>query len=302
MSDKISNILGIDIRQYLQDCVDYINQYNQILIGYVSNGTQYPRDAYILLDNLVARYREIVKRIGLRRDRLQGLQMFEIIDQVENIRSVLRSFDNYSRWMKSSFVKGRFTDSAEIVYVLKQNQTIENMALSVGYSSGENGFLDLTYRNKISERDYDLSGGLVFKFAYQNEQKMQLDTVIDNMTGDNLMGKDIKRKIQLIDDDLLYLSPQDTFMQTCEIFTALTKNSNPEFPVQGFSKESLTNRNGLSNMLPIFVRQMYSIVSSDDTIASFSIKSVSIENDALRIEMEFLSHLNTEAKQVVYGD
>lgn len=302
MNENISNILGIDIRQYLQDCVNYINQYNQILIGYVSNGTQYPRTAYILLDDLVARYREITKRIGLRRDRLQGLQIFEIVDQIENVRSVLRSFDNYSRWMKSSFVKGRFTDSAEIIYVLKQNQTIENLALSAGYSSGEDGFLDLTYRNKIRERDYDLNGGLTFKFAYQNEQRIQLDTVIDNMTGDNLMGKDINKKLQLIDDDLLYLSPQDTFIQTCEIFTALTKNSNPEFPVQGFNKESLTNRNGLNNMLPIFVRQMYSIVSSDDTVASFSIKSVSIENDALRIEMEFRSHLSSEVKQVIYGD
>ena len=302
MRETISNILGIDIRQYLQDCVDYINQYNQILIRYVSNGTQYPRTAYILLDELISRYEEICKRVSLRRNRLQGLHMFEIIDQVENVRSVLRSFDNYSRWMKSSFVKGRFTDSAEIVYVLKQNQTIENMALAAGYADGESGFLDVTYRNKIRERDYDLNGGLTFRFSYQNEQRIQLDTVIDNMTGDNLLGKDIKRKFQFIDDDLLYLSPQDTFLQTCEIFTSLTKNSNPEFPLQGFNKESLTNRNGLNNMLPIFVRQMYSIVSSDDTISSFSIKNVSIENDALRVEMEFRSHLSTETKQVVYGD
>lgn len=302
MNKKISDILGIDIRQYLQDCVNYINQYNSILINYVSNGTQYPRTAYILLDELISRYEEIFKRIRFRRDRLQGLHMFEIIDQVENIRSVLRSFDNYSRWMKSSFVKGRFTDSAEIIYVLKQNQTIENVSLSAGYGNGEDGFLDLTYKNKIRERDYDLNGGLTFRFSYQNEQRIQLDTIVDNMTGDNLLGKDIKRKIQLMDDDLLYLSPQDTFVQTCEILTALTKNSNPEFPVQGFNKESLTNRNGLNNMLPIFVRQMYSIVSSDDTITSFSIKNVSVENDALRIEMEFHSHLSTEVKQVIYGD
>lgn len=302
MGNSVSDILRIDIRQYLVDCINFVNGYTQVLNRYVSDGGQYPRDVYVQMDDLISRYDKIAKSLKVNRDRLSGLAAFEIMDQVENMRSVLRSFENYSRWMKSSIVNGRFVNSAQIIYVLKQNQTIEDMSRSAGYNSGERGFLDLTYRNKISEREYDLSGGLTFKFSYQNDRSIVLDSVVDNMTGDNLLGKDINKKFQFIEDDLLSLSPEDTFNQTCGILVSLTKNSNPEFPDQGFSKDSLSNKNTLNHMLPVFVRQMYSIVSNDDTIASFSITNTSVEGDALRIDMRFMSHLSTEANQTVYGD
>lgn len=302
MKKSISDILNIDIRQYLTDCVSFINRYNQVMISYMADGTKYPRDAYVEMDNLITRYDNIARSIKINRNQLSGLIMFEVLDQVESMRSVLRSFENYSRWQRSSIVNGRFVNSAEIVYVLRQNQTLESLSREIGFSSGETGALNLAYRNKISERSYSMEGGLTFKFSYQNEKSIRLDTVIDHMTGDNLLGKDICKKLQFIDDDLLAMSPKDTFDQTCGILIGLTKNANPEFPDQGFSKEALTNRNVLNNMLPTFIRQMYSIVSNDDTIQSFSITNTSVEGDALRIDMNFYSYLSTESKQSVNGN
>lgn len=302
MNKSLSDILGIDVRQFLQDSVDFVNTYNQILIDYLSDGKQYPRDAYVTLDNLISRYDQIARRIAINRHQIEGLWNFQVVDQIENMRSIFRVFDNYSRWMRSSIVKGRFVDSAELIYVTKQNQTIESFSRSAGYQDGETGFLDLTLRNKISERSYDLNGGLTFKFSYQNDNAMVLESVVDNMTGDNLLGKDIAQKLQFVDDDLLTLSPEDTFLQTCGILISLTKNSNPEFPTEGFNKETLTNRNVLNNMLPTFIRQMYSIVANDDTVAAFSITNTSLEGDALRVDMEFQSHLSYEVKQSVYGN
>lgn len=302
MMKSLSDILGIDIRQFLQDSVDFVNNYNQVLIDYLSNGEQYPRDAYITLDNLIARYDQIIKKIGTNRRQIEGLWNFQVIDRIEDMRSLMRIFENYSRWMRSSIVKGRFVNTAEILYVMKQNQTIESFARGAGYESGEAGFLDLTMRNKISEREYDLNGGLTFKFSYQNDNSITLSSVVDNMTGDNLLGKDIAKKFQFIDNDLLTLSPEDTFLQTCGIFVSLTKNTNPEFPLEGFNKETLTNKNVLNNMLPTFIRQMYSIVAKDDTVAAFSITNTSVEGDSLRIDMRFQSHLSYEAKQSAYGN
>ena len=52
-----------------------------------------------------------------------------------------------------------------------------------------------------------------------------------------------------------------------------------------------------------FIRQMFSTVKKDDTIASFAISDLAEDGDCLKIEVQYKSYLDSEpVKQVIYGN
>ena len=86
-------------------------------------------------------------------------------------------------------------------------------------------------------------------------------------------------------------------MVICNIILNLRKRDNPEFPQLGFDKSFLVNRNVVGSTLPSFIRQLYSIVASDDSIASFQVSKVDLNTDALTVEIIFKSWIGNEIKQ-----
>lgn len=302
MRRTFSNIIGIDIKSFFNECLTFVELYNQTLVDYYESGTDFPKNAFDMLDSLSKKLQDISLKISINRDQLTLLSDFEIVDSLENFKSFFSTINNYSRWLRSSLVSGRFKNEVEIKYCLRQNQTLESLSREIGWTDDEQGFLDLSLRNSIKETDYDLNKSLIFNFSYQGSKTLVLNSVIDEMTGERILGKDISKSLQIQDDDLLVLTPEMTFYQSCEILTGLVKNSNPEFPLQGFDKSAISNKNIISNRLPTFIRQLYSVVGNDDTIAQFQVVNTSLEGDTLKIDIEYKSHLNTTSRQSVYGN
>lgn len=300
---SFANKIGYDIKTFFEEGLELMRVHHSNIVDYFVKEGDFPKEAFSLLDKLENKSQIIYSKLRNNRNKLNNFLDFVIFDQIEDFISVFRSIQNYSRWYKSSIIKGRFKTTAEVNFVLRQNQTLENLSQEIGWQNQDEGALDLALRNKIKETDYDLQGGLVFKFAYQNEKSLKLQTVVDEMTGENLLGKDIQAKLEFKNDDLVYLTPQDTFHQTCEILTNLMKNSNPEFPNDGFDKSAISNKNLMKVRLSSFIRQIYAVVKKDDTIASFSVSDIVESGDSLRIEMQYRSYLNSEpVKKSVYGN
>lgn len=303
MLSDISKILNFDLKKFFESYVDFIDSYNQELIKYYTLEGEYPKEGFDTLDSLLLDCVSIYEKINNFRDSLEDYYSFVILDKFEDCYHSLEIINNYSKWLRTSFVKGRFKDTVEVDFILKQNQTLESLSSIIGFEDREKGALELSLRNHIRETDYTTDGGLIFKFSYQNQESLYLNTVVDILTGENILGKDINKFLTFKDNDLLTLSPKETFIQTCSILCGLLKNNNPEFPIQGFDKSSLSNKNVLNNTLPTFIRQFYSTVGRDDTIASFELVNISTEGDALKIEIKFKSLLvDTTEKLVVNGN
>lgn len=303
MLSDISKILNFDLKGFFERYLDFINNDNQELVNYYTLESEYPKESFDKLDRLFSDCRTIYEKIKIFRNNLENYYGFLVFDQVEDCYHTLNIIENYNKWFRTSFLKGRFKSTVEVDFVLKKNQTLENLSEEIGFEDRERGALELSIRNHIKETDYALDGGLVFKFSYQNDESLYLNTVVDVLTGENVLGKDIDKKFIFRENDLLTLSPKETFVQTCSILCGLLKNNNPEFPTQGFDKRTLSNKNVLNSTLPTFIRQLYSTVGRDDTIASFEIINIKIEGDCLRIEIEFKSLLEGRVtKQTINGN
>lgn len=303
MITRVSEILRVDLKTFFQDYVDFISQYRQSLTDYYLKGTSYPKTAFDTLSDLKKRTQAIYSSITSFRSQLTQFSDFEVIDKFEMIVHTLEILENYSRWLRSSLFKGQFKSGTEINFILKQNQTLESFSEEIGFQDRDSASIDLALRNKIKETDYSLEGGgLTFTFTYIDSNEFSLSSIVDNLSGENVLGKDLKKKLTLSEEDLEVLSPQETFTQTCSILLGLIKRDNPEFPYQGYDKSSISNKNTLVSMIPSFIRQFYSTVQRDDSIFSFQISKVDYQKDSLFVEITFKSWLNNEIKQVVNGN
>ena len=296
---RVSNIISFNLQLFFEDYLTFVTQHKSLISNYYTKGTSYPKTSFDLLYSLKSRAKLILEKISIKRDYLENYSDFEVVDQIQDVIHCLEIIDNYSRWLKSSLFKGKFKQNAEIDVILKQGQTLESFANEVGYINRDEGSIDIALRNKLRETDLSLEGGVKFRFSYANENGLVLSSIVDNLNGDNILGKDLNKKISIVNNDLDILSSSDTFYQTCEILISLLKNDNPEFPSDGFDKSMLVNRNTINSMLPSYIRQLYNIIKKDDSIVNFNISNVFVEKDILRVEVIFRSWLNNEVKQVI---
>ena len=295
---NVENIISVDVKSYFNDFINFVGLYQQSIIDYYTLENPYPKQAFDALQRLNYTKEKIYEEISSHRDLLNEYKYFEVVDALEDSFNVLDTFQNYSRWLRSSIVNGKFKESTEVNIILRQNQTLENLSNELGFNNQDEGALQIALRNNLKETDYSNDNqNLVFKFGYQNQTSLYLNSIVDNLTGENILGKDIQKKLEFSVDDLRVLSPSETFQQACNIILNLRKRDNPEFPQLGFDKSFLVNRNVVGSTLPSFIRQLYSIVASDDSIASFQVSKVDLNTDALTVEIIFKSWIGNEIKQ-----
>lgn len=302
MISRVEKILEYSLQKFFEDYIAFMTTHKQTISDYYTQDINYPKTAFDTLFDLKNRSSIILEKISSSRDSLVNFSDFEVVDNIETVIHSLEIIENYSRWLRSSLFKGRFKQNTEVDIILKQNQTLEDFSGEIGYSNQDSGAIDIALRNNLKETDFSLEGGIVFKFNYLSQSKLILSSVVDNLSGENVLGKDVYKKITFNVDDLTLLSPQDTFYQTCFILISLLKKDNPEFPNMGFDKSTLSNKNVINNMIPSFIRQLNDIVSKDDSIANFSVTNIIVEKDILRIEVTFRSWLNNEVKQLTNGN
>lgn len=302
MVSRVSYILGVNIESFLSDYVDFLTLDNQRLRDFYSNRNTYPKTSFDSLSNLLNISSLIYQKIKEKRDLLTDFSDFEVITSVEDAIHGLNIINNYSKWLGSTVINDKYIPSESQEYFLKQNQNIEGLVKSLGYDDIENASLGVMLQNNLKEEDYSLSGGksvvVNLKSSKESSNNINIKTVIDQMVGLNILGKDIFQNINFLDNDLEVLSPENTFYQSCGIILDLKKGSNPEFSNYGFDKSILVNKNIVSSMIPSFIRQLNYIVTRDDTIQSYILRNFNISEDKILMKIEFISVINSITTEI----
>ena len=130
-------------------------------------------------------------------------------------------------------------------------------------------------------------------FYKQNGDSIFIESVVDNIVGEKILGKDILYKTTFENDDLLVLSYKDTFFQSVNILMKLKKGDNPEFYDLGLQKNVAVGSNINSISYPVLLRQISEAFQTDDTIKSQEITGFRKEQDAIFIDMEIESKMST---------
>lgn len=278
---------------YLNKFTEFIDNGRSDILDYYGGAVSKPNESsFTKLKNLLEEGSRIDELTDLHRDRLNNGAFWELVEVISDIQSSLWTIDNASKWLRSAISKNNFNPNTELQHVLNQLQTLESIAEEVGSSDRDNDWVTIALRNDLAEDQYTTKGGNLLLAGYKNKASIKLDSVVDNITGENVYGIDLDQKIQFIDNDLLALSYRDTIFQSVSILSTLKQGQTPEFPEDGIQSDLIVGSNRSAISYPILMKQYYNTFRRDDTLKSLTITKIEAQVDQLTVEFNIRTRLD----------
>lgn len=271
-----------------KDSVSIINYYNGNILS-LNNSS------FNNLNNLLDDIQHLFSVFSLNKNVFSNYKWWLLISQIEDIENTLLMIDNSSKWLRSTISKGNFNPNPEVDIPFNQGQTLESIERDIlGSQDWSNTWQDLAIKNDLAEEDYTSQGGFLIKANFDYTfNNFKINTIVDNPIGKNILGIDINKKLEYDSalDDLIVLSPEDTFFQNVNILINLRKGDNPEFFDQGINPKIVVGSNLNSLAYPILFRQLSILFKADDTIKSFIIDTINRVQDSVSISFQVQSRV-----------
>lgn len=255
-------------------------------------------DSFDILALLLSESRKIDNLIKINKNKFQTIDEWEFVTFLEDIKMKLTTTDNLDRWLRSSKDKNSWRRSNVITsnYVLGQNETLERVNGYVqGDDNAQNDWVQLSLENQLMEKDYDTNGGTVIQISRLQSSlpNFSLKSVVDNLVGIKMYGRDFSQKFKFVNNDISALSYQDTVRQTVTILAQLKKYDIPEFTDIGVDQSLAVGGNTSIFFYGSIERQLAEIFAMDDTLINFSIKKFAYANGDLFIDFDVDTFFNS---------
>lgn len=310
--EELDRILGSDIVSFYMLAYDkFVKQDFPIISSYYSTGSNdLAKVVNIPLTNFKKLFElceEINESIIYNKYRLEQSEFWDIIVQLEDMRTFLYTVKKIDKYMRASSILntnvGGANGTLQPEGIIPDNSIEDLLYKNTNLIDIENEWVDVALANNLSELDYglDTSATVYFTHPFSNTSKVYLNSVIDNMDGEKMHGLDIQRYFRFDNNDLVTLSYKPTLYQSVDILSGLELGSVPEFPNFGFESPVGQNLSTAKVLLPSVIRKLKNNFDTDDTIVNFSVNESILENESLYIEVSVESaygELITKKKKV----
>lgn len=279
--DILYNTLRIDVEGFLSDVSLFFDNDQKIIYSYYSGDlTKINQSIFDNLDSLIERCDNILVAFESKKNSFNNTNFWNILEVCEDVKIRLESTKKLDKWCRSIKTVDGYR-AMELSYILSQNQTLEDVSEKLGLTDPQNQWTDIAIKNKLYEDSYSKDGGNLLKVFLRNDSEIFIDSVVDNLSGLNILGKDLSLQICFVDDDLKCLEPKETAVQSAGILLGLVKGGNQEFPNDGIDKELLGKGNKYSFVYPSIMRQVVNTFKTDDTFSYITLESTKQEQDVV---------------------
>lgn len=275
---------GYDIESFFQRFVSFYERDYPVIQEYFSgNSVIGIRDAFVELKYLISESNRVSSLIDVNRFTLsEDISFWDLLNQFEDVKIRLKTVLNLPKYLRSTYYN--FYDRYyRMSYVSSQNDTPESITRKFNLGD-ENSWIDLILSSNLEETDYSHEGGSIFRLNVSSKSGVDIKSVVDVITGENVLGKDILNEIQYEDDDLKYLQPIDTINQSAEILLSLRRGDTPEFFELGVDLVEGTTKSAFD--YPIVLRQLIQSFSTDDSFDSVELIDMKNDQDSISIVLQ----------------
>lgn len=237
--DKFNRITNYDLNQYLSDYYSFLEDDMSDIVSYYNGNSNIKFNCFFELKRLFNESSIIEDLISNFDQQLsEDIEFWDLIISLSEIRTKLQSIINLSKWMRSSYVFG-YENGDKYYKILKQHQTFEELSYELGSNTSDDDWAEISVSNIISEIDYTDEGGNKILISDNSDYRYSVTSVVDVMVGDNILGKDMYKKLTIDNSDIKCLTPIETVEQSADICLSITKGSVPEYFNLGVPKDTI---------------------------------------------------------------
>lgn len=281
--DKFYNITGYDIKAYFQRFVDFCNNEYPLIADYYDNGGELDKDAFLHLLELVRESETIEPLFILHENTLDDISMWDILDNFSETQTKLSTIKSSARWLRSSALNRNNT--LQLEKSLRTGERFEDVARQLNSENPEDDWMSITIPQYIEETDYTFKdGGNKFYVNLKNAGSNYLDTVVDTLVGENVLGKDIDVNFVFEDDDLKIVVGDEAIKQALEAILSSQKGAVPEFKDYGIANEFIgTTVNAIQ--YPAIFKNVMNMFQRDSRWDSVELTDVKREDDSVFLSL-----------------
>jgi len=288
--ETFERLTRFDFNGYIDDFATFIeNDYVKILNyfnGKVDKLDKNSINEFIRLKKQSSIVEDYFLSVKVNFDRMDYWNLVSFIDEINHRIKVISRIDKFLKVVKYESSNER---SMAVNYLTTDFDTPESVAAK-DRGNPQNDWVDIYVKNHVLETDYLAEkGGTYLKLGRIRLSNIQIESVVDNLQGENVYGKDIDKEFYFENDDLVVLSPKDTIKQSINVLAKLQKGDIPEFLAMGVSPDLAIGSNLGLISIPFISKEMKQTFSTDDTLVNFQILEVDQEGSTLNINYEVRS-------------
>jgi len=295
--ETFKKFINFDIESYFNDFINF-NESELIKLESFYLGKSETKDtkAQTELNRLL--------KLGIELDTLcqQKLHNFErgdyvnLMEYIDEVFYTLKKINLLSVFLRSVLTE-KMQSSTIVSDRFVRNYETPEKVVEKEQNDWMDSWVDIYIKNRKLETDYKVNEGYYIQLNKSIFTNFNLNSVIDNLIGENLYGKDIRKNIDIENNDFITLNGKETLLQSVEILSNLKRGDIPQYPNIGID-ETLLKGNFEINF-PLIVRSKQKDFSIDDTLLGFSITDIQKQNGQLKITFEVQSFYSTIVNEEV---
>ena len=284
---------GANIGLFLQNFVLFCNNYYHYIVSYYQGeDVNEIGDVFARLDSLIDSARQIEPLFTLKSNVLNGLEMWELLDVFTDCETKLWTIDNSSKWLRSAII-GRYGSNTVVKRYLRTGETFEKVSQELGSSNPQNDWFDMVRNNFIEEEQYAPDQGVMFKINIRTSGNHNIDNIVDNLQGDNILGKDIDKNLKFENGDLAVVEFDNAIVQALDTMLNCVRGAIPEFPTYGLPTDCYgVSRSALQ--YPSIFKSIVNMVQRDGRWSSVELLDLSMKDDYLMMKIRATTVANNQ--------
>ena len=284
---------GADIGSFLENFVLFCNNYYHYIVSYYQ-GEDVPEigSVFATLDSLLDTSIQIEPLFTLKSNVLNGLDMWELLDMFSDCQTKLWTINNSSRWLRSAII-GRYGNNTVVKRYLRTGETFEKVSQDLGFSEPQDDWFGIARNNFIEEEQYSTEDGVMFKINIRTTGNHDIDNIVDNLQGDNILGKDVDKNLRFENGDLAVVEYDAAIRQALDTILHCVRGAIPEFPTYGLPSDCYgVSKNALQ--YPSIFKSIVNMIQRDGRWKSVELLDLSLKDDNLMMKIRATTVANNQ--------
>ena len=276
--EQFKDITGYDIKTYLENFVLFCRNSFPRIVQYYAGESVDTKQVFTELDYLLAQSENIEALFMLKSDQMLTIDYWELLDVFTNSQTKLWTINNSSKWFRSAII-GRYGDNTVVQRTLKSRETFEDVTESLGGLEPDDSWVRIATPNQVEEEDYTPDDGSpMFKINIKTSGVSPIDNIVDSLSGESILGKDIDKNFKFVDGDISTVEYDDAVKQAFDTILNSIQGSIPEFPEYGFADKSVgISMKALS--YPTIIKNLMDMFSRDGRWSEVNILDLFVKDD-----------------------
>jgi len=277
---EFENVTKYSLLQYFKDYRDFMQNDFSYISDYYAGNTESVDSSHIsIMKSLIERSKTLIQQFINFQNKLSNCGFWELQEYCQDLSDVLDKITNLPRYNRTSLSVRGYQPYIKAVGEIGGMKTIQDLAQDI--NSSDINETNLILENDLSETDWEIDKLSTINALVNNQKDVVVETIIEEPSGNKVYGKDISRKISIIDNDLNIEKYEDNVSQKCDILLELNKGDIPELP--NFGKNLSPGTNVSNYNLVELIKDVQSVFNEDDLFDSVEISEIGFNEGSINV-------------------